>query len=161
MLLTIFPRKISSKISFQTSPEVRHQFRRKLRQLHSGNRWCLLNYYFLGRHTSLQNETAPEKKIIKLMRRTVWKTGKSRAAKRGGFKRGVSRSGLVLFLSFPDFSGIFPICSGMVRGFSRFVPFLFLGLLEHLRGTVPKGSATQSGPFPKKWETPRFGNPPV
>ena len=37
-----FPSKKSSKISFQTSPEVRHQFRRKLRQLHSGNRWCLL-----------------------------------------------------------------------------------------------------------------------
>ena len=41
MLLMIFPSKRSSKISFQTSPEVRHQFRRKLRQLHSGNRWCL------------------------------------------------------------------------------------------------------------------------
>ena len=36
-----FPGKTGSKISFQTSPEVRHQFRRKLRQLHSGNRWCL------------------------------------------------------------------------------------------------------------------------
>ena len=36
-----FPSKRSSKISFQTSPEVRCQFRRKLRQLHSGNRWCL------------------------------------------------------------------------------------------------------------------------
>ena len=42
----------------------------------------------------------------------------------------------------------------MLRGFSRFVPFLFL------RGTVPKGSATQSGSFPKKegnrrvWKTP-------
>ena len=36
-----FPSKRSSKISFQTSPEVRRQFRRKLRQLHSGNRWCL------------------------------------------------------------------------------------------------------------------------
>ena len=35
-----FPTKRSSKISFQTSPEVRHQFRRKLRQLHSGNHWC-------------------------------------------------------------------------------------------------------------------------
>ena len=41
MLLTISPSKRSSKISFQTSPEVRHQLRRKLRQLHSGNRWCL------------------------------------------------------------------------------------------------------------------------
>ena len=37
----VFPSKRSSKISFQTSPEVRRQFRRKLRQLHSGNRWCL------------------------------------------------------------------------------------------------------------------------
>ena len=36
-----FPSKRSAKISFQTSPEVRHQFRRKLRQLHCGNRWCL------------------------------------------------------------------------------------------------------------------------
>ena len=31
------------------------------------------------------------------------------------------------FLIFPAF---FPICSGMVRGFSRFVPFLVLGLLR-------------------------------
>ena len=40
-----FPSKRSSKISFQTSPEVRHQFRRKLRQLHSGNRWCLCLFW--------------------------------------------------------------------------------------------------------------------
>ena len=40
MLLTISSSKRSSKISFQTSPEVHHQFRRRLRQLHSGNRWC-------------------------------------------------------------------------------------------------------------------------
>ena len=38
-----FPSKRSSKISFQTSPEVHHQLRRKLCQLHSGNRWCLHN----------------------------------------------------------------------------------------------------------------------
>ena len=37
-----FPSQRSSKIACQTSPEVRHQFRRRLRQLHSGNRWCLL-----------------------------------------------------------------------------------------------------------------------
>ena len=36
-----FPSKRSSKISCQTSPKVRHQFRRKLRRLHPGNRWCL------------------------------------------------------------------------------------------------------------------------
>ena len=41
MLLTLFPSKRSSKISCQTSPEVHHQFRWKLRQLHSGNRRCL------------------------------------------------------------------------------------------------------------------------
>ena len=45
MLVTIFPSKRSSKISFQTSPEVRHQFRRKLRQLHSGNRRCLRRFW--------------------------------------------------------------------------------------------------------------------
>ena len=44
MLRTIFPSKRSSKISFQTSPEVGHQFRRELRQLHSGNRWCSKKY---------------------------------------------------------------------------------------------------------------------
>ena len=39
-----FPSKSSSKICCQTSPEVRHKFRRKLRQLHSGgNCWCLEN----------------------------------------------------------------------------------------------------------------------
>ena len=37
------------------------------------------------------------------------------------------------FWDFPDFSGIFPICSGMVRGFSRFVPFLFLVWSEKLQ----------------------------
>ena len=53
MLLTIFPSKRSSKqISFQTLPEVRHQFRRKLRQLHSGNRSCL------GFHGFHQAETS-------------------------------------------------------------------------------------------------------
>ena len=36
-----FPSKRSSKISCQTSPEVRHQFLRKLCKLQSGNRWCL------------------------------------------------------------------------------------------------------------------------
>ena len=52
----------------------------------------------------------------------------SRAAKRGCFKRGrfpiwTCPSFFVLFCpfwDFPDFCGIFPICTGMVRGFSRF-----------------------------------------
>ena len=41
MLLTIFPSKKLENL-LPTSPEVRHEFRRKLRQLHSGNRCCLL-----------------------------------------------------------------------------------------------------------------------
>ena len=89
---------------------------------------------------------------------------KSRAAKRGGFKRGVSRSGLVLpFLSFFVLFGTIPIFSGFsrfARGRSGDFPdssfSSFSAYQEHLQGTVPKGSATQSGPFPKK-----VGKPPV
>ena len=36
-----FPQQKKLENLLETSPEVRHQFRRKLRQLHSGNRWCL------------------------------------------------------------------------------------------------------------------------
>ena len=83
---------------------------------------------------------------------------------------GVSRSGLVLpflvlfcpFWDFPDFSGIFPICSGRVRGFSRFVPFLFLGLLRAPTRNNPERVRDKNWTFPKKsgkhpgLETPRF-----
>ena len=58
---------------------------------------------------------------------------------------------------FPDFLGF----SRFVRGFSRLVFFSLSAHYfdqKHLRGTVPKGSLTQSGPFPKKCQ---FGNPPV
>ena len=94
-----------------------------------------------------------------------------RAAKRGCFKRGgfpiwTCPSFFVLFCpfwDFPDFSGIFPICSGMVRGFSRFVPFpSFSALLraptrnslERVRDTIwtfPEESGKHPG-----LETPRF-----
>ena len=82
---------------------------------------------------------------------------------------GASRSGLVLlfcpflsFWDFPDFSRIFPICSGMVRGFSRFVLFLFLGLLrvptrnspERVRDTI--WTFPQNSGKPPGLETPRF-----
>ena len=88
---------------------------------------------------------------------------KSRAAKRGGVSnRGASRSGLVLpFLSFfvpfvlSDFSGIFPICSGMVRGFSRVVPFLFLGLLKAPTRNSPERVRDTIWTFPEK-----VGKPP-
>ena len=83
----------------------------------------------------------------------------------GGFPIWTCPSSFVLFCpfwDFPDFSGIFPICSGMVRGFSRFVPFLFLGLIraptrnsaERVRDTIwtfPEKSGKPPG-----LETPRF-----
>ena len=97
----------------------------------------------------------------------------SRAAMRGvsnggGFPIWTCPSFFVLFCPFwdlPDFSGSFLICPGALRGFSRSVLCLFLGLFnpayyQRLRGTVPKGSATQSGLVPKIWGTTRFGNPP-
>ena len=57
---------------------------------------------------------------------------------------------------------MFPICSGMVRGFSRFVPFLFLGLLRAPRRNSPERVRDTIGTFPEKsgkhpgLETPRF-----
>ena len=94
----------------------------------------------------------------------------SRAAKRGCFKRGgfpiwTCPSFFVLFCpfwDFPDFSGIFPICSGMVRGFSRFVLFLFLGLLRAPTRNSPERVRDTIWTFPEKsgkhpgLETPRF-----
>ena len=95
---------------------------------------------------------------------------KSRAAKRGGFKRGgfpiwTCPSFFVLFCpfwDFPDFSGIFPICSGMVRGFSRLVLLLFLGLLRAPTRNSPESVRDTIWTFPEKsgkppgLETPRF-----
>ena len=49
-----FPSKRSSRISFQTSPEVRHQFRRKLRQLHLEITGA---YVFEGRGTVSEEST--------------------------------------------------------------------------------------------------------
>ena len=93
---------------------------------------------------------------------------KSRAAKRGGFKRGgfpiwTCPSFFVLscpFLSFPDFSGIFPICSGMVLGFSRFVPFLFLGLLRAPTRNSPERVRDTIWTFPEKSGKPPSLEPP-
>ena len=96
----------------------------------------------------------------------------SRAAKRGGgSKRGVSRSGLllpfcpflsclVLFGTFPDFSGIFPICSGTLRGFSRFVLCLFLGLLTAPTRNSPERVRDTIRTFPEKIGNPPVGKPP-
>ena len=88
------------------------------------------------------------------------------AAKGGGGVQtgGVSRSGLffpffsffVLFGTFPIFPGFSRFARGLFGDFPDSSLFSFSAYEEHLRGTVPKGSATQSGPFPKK-----VGNPPV
>ena len=93
----------------------------------------------------------------------------SRAAKRGGgvqTKRvpDLDLSFLFVFFcyfwDFPDFSGIFPICPGTLRGFSRFVPFLFLGLL-----TAPIRNSSERvhdtiRTFPEKSGNPLVWNPP-
>ena len=63
---------------------------------------------------------------------------------------------------FPRFSGIFPICSGMVRGFSRFVLFLFLGLLRAPTRNSPERVRDTIWTFPEKsgntrvWKHPGF-----
>ena len=85
---------------------------------------------------------------------------------RGGFPIWTCPSFFVLFLGllrdFPDFSGIFPNCSGMVWGFSRFVLFLFLGLLRAPTRNSPERVCDTIWIFPKKsgkppgLETPRF-----
>ena len=105
--------------------------------------------------------------ILGLSRANIGKR-KSRAAKRGCFKRGgfpiwTCPSFFVLFCpfwDFPDFLGF----SRFARGWSGDFPDLsfssFSAYSEHLRGTVPKGSATQYGPFPKKVGNTRVWKPP-
>ena len=88
----------------------------------------------------------------------------SRAAKQGGFKGGgfpiwTCPSFFCPFVLFGAFL-IFPGFSRFARGWSGDFPDLslssFSAFKQQLRGTVPKGSATQSGPFEKK-----VGHPPV
>ena len=105
--------------------------------------------------------TVTEKRIFETCRSYL------RAAKRGGFQKGgfpdLDLSFLFCpFLSFLDFSGIFPICSGMVQGFSRFVLFLFLGLLSAPTRNSPERVCDTIWTFPEKsgkhpgLETTRF-----
>ena len=90
----------------------------------------------------------------------------SRAAKRGGFKRGgvfpiwTCPSLFVLFRTFPIFLGFSRFARGWSGDFPDSFLFSFSAYEEHLRGTVPKGSATQSGPFPKKVGNTRVWKPP-
>ena len=101
-------------------------------------------------------------------RRPVLSPLLSRAAKRGGFKRGgfpiwICPSFFVLFRpfwNFPDFAGIFPICSVLVRGFSRFVPFLFLGLLRAPTRNSPERVRDTIRTFPEKVGNTRVWKPP-
>ena len=73
---------------------------------------------------------------------------------------GVSRSGLVFpFLSFLGLSRDFPDLLGMVRGFSRLVLFLFLGLLRAPTRNSPERVRDTIWTFPeKKWA--RVWKPP-
>ena len=79
--------------------------------------------------------------------------------KRRGFPIWTCPSFFVLFFGpswdFPDFSGIFPICPGIVRGFSRFVLFFFLGLLTAPTRNSPERVRDTIRTFPQK-----SGKPP-
>ena len=76
-------------------------------------------------------------------------------------KQGLEGQGVFLFCPFlsflglSDFSGIFPNCSGMVQGFSRFVLFLFLGLLRAPPRNSPERVRDTIWTFPQK-----SGKPP-
>ena len=59
------------------------------------------------------------------------------------------------FWDFPDFFGIFPICPGTLRGFSRFVLFLFLSLLTAPMKNSPERVRDTIWTFPEK-----SGKPP-
>ena len=105
-----------------------------------------------------------------------WTAHFSRAAKRGGgggYPIWTFLAGRVLpFLSicpFLDLSIVFfrgflffPGFSRFVRGLSRLVLFLFLGLLQAPTRNGPERVRNTIRTFPeKKWETPRFGTPPA
>ena len=64
------------------------------------------------------------------------------------------------FWDFPDFSEIFPICSGMVWGFSRLVLFLFLGLLRAPTRNSPERVRDTIWTFPEKVGNTRVWKPP-
>ena len=84
-----------------------------------------------------------------------------RDAQRGGFQTGafpdLDLSLLFCpfcpFWDFPDFSGNFSGLSGDCPGIFPVCPFPHSRRIN-MRGTVRTGSATQSGPFPKKMGTP-------
>ena len=59
------------------------------------------------------------------------------------------------FCPFPDFFGIVPICLEIVQGFSRFVLFLFLGLLTAPMRNSPERVRDTIWTFPEK-----SGKPP-
>ena len=66
-----------------------------------------------------------------------------------------------VFLGLSRF-GIFPICSGMVRGFSRFVLFLFLGLFRAPMRNSPERVRDTIWTLPEKsGKHPGLETPPV
>ena len=66
----------------------------------------------------------------------------------------------ILFGTFPLFFGIFPICVGIVRGFSRFVLVLFLGLLTAPTRDSPERVCHTIQTFPGKSGKPPGLEPP-
>ena len=110
-----------------------------------------------------------EKSSCELFEKSLCKH--SRAAKRGGFKRRASQSGLVLpflsffvlfcpFWDFPDFSGIFPDLLGDGPGISRFVPFSLSRPLRAPTRNSPERVCDTIWTFPEKSGKPPVWKPP-
>ena len=123
-----------------------------------------------NQHLLSSKPVACEKRMKKL--ETGTELPKLQGPLNGGVSNGrVSRSGLVLpFLSFFVLFGTFPIflgfsrfARGMVRGFSRLVLFLFLGLLRAPTRNSPERVRDTIWTFPEKsgkhpgLETPQLG----
>ena len=125
------------------------------------NIWVTLSYLSVSPHPCTPWGELPAEPIIKGSEagHTILKGRSTGGFKRGGFLIWTCPSFFCPFWDFPDFSGIFPICWGMVRGFSLFVLFLCLGLLRAPMRNSPERVRDTIWTFPKKWETPGFGNP--
>ena len=151
-----FPSKRSSKVSFQTSPEVRHQFR----HLHSGNRWCLT--IGVSETGSAKTGSAIDVRIKGTSQLRASSDGSSDATSKASFPlhntearhQGNFREKLNRGVSKP---GCFPLFSGQVQIVSRTLSGQFLvGALNRPRKRKrtnrenPRTIPEQIGKVPEK-----------
>ena len=111
-------------------------------------------------------DTSPERKFTKVF----WRAGKvqgplNRGVSNGGFRIWTCPSFFVPFGTFPIFPRDFPDLSGDSPKIFPIRPFPLSGPTNFTKSTYeeqsPKGPRHNLDLSQKKWETPRFGNPPV